>query len=682
MSGTIIITKNSTSTGNPGAGSLAQGEQAYSFVTQKLFIGDPSSPASTDIIIGGKHYTDMLDHTLGILTPNSAILVDGNSKINVIHIDDITIDGTTVSTNNGNKTLVLNPNGTGKLEVQANTDIIGNLTVSGTQSFTGQSTFVSVNVTDLTENRVLLAGALGELEDSGNLTFDGTLLTTTGHTTTTGNALVNGTFHVDGQSTLASLNVEDLISGRVTFAGNGGELVDSGAFRFDGTTMWVDGAIDVDNIKLDGNVISATDANGGLVIRPSGTGVVTIDTTRALIIASGDELTRPTPLAVGDGAIRYNETDNRFEGTVSGAWTGLGGVVDVDQDTFITAEHTADDDRLSFFVGVNPGPGVTVLEAYIDSSGMYITDQLTVPTATITTSNVTQANIVTADITGNLEVDGTAIFNNGASVTAGDVGIADNLNVSGNAIIDGNLTVNGTTTAVNSTVTTLNDPVIKLGDGSLAALDLIDRGINFDYGDGTSVQTGFFGFDNASNRFVYKLVADAADEADQDYSAPWGDAQFGNLFIDNNASIVGTIAVTGAATLSSTLVVTGVTTLSSNATVGGTFGVTGNTTLTGAATLSSTLAVAGTTTLTGAATLQNTLGVTGATILSSTLDVTSATTLYDILHVVGAADLDSSLNVDGNTTLKGTTTLGVGAGAMLVSAAGVMTHGTIDGGIF
>jgi hypothetical protein len=674
MSGTIIITKNSTTTSNPGAGSLVQGEQAYSFTSQKLFIGDPSSPVN-DIIIGGKHFTDKLDHTHGVLTAESAIIVDAASKIDIIHIDNITINGNTITTSNANGDLILDPNGSGNFVVQGDTDIVGNLTVSGTQTFTGQATFASVNVTDLTEDRVLLAGALGELEDSGNLTFNGTLLTVDGNTTTTGNALVNGTFHVDGQSTLASLNVEDLISGRVTFAGASGELKDSNAFRFDGTTLYVDGAIDVDNIKLDGNGITATDTNGSLVLTPLGTGTVKVNTSTALLVATGLESTRPTAASLGNGAIRYNQTSNRFEGTVSGSWTGLGGVVDVDQDTYIVAEEGADDDHLRFYAAGTQ-------EAYINASGMWITDQLTVPTANITTSNVTQANIVTADITGNLEVDGTAVFNNGASITAGDLGIADNLNVSGNAIIDGNLTVNGTTTAVNSTVTTLNDPVIKLGDGSLPALDLIDRGINFDYGDGAAVQTGFFGFDNASNRFVYKLTALAADEADQDYSAPWGDAQFGNLFIDNNASIVGTIAVTGAATLSNTLAVTGVTTLSSNATVGGTFGVTGNTTLTGTATLSSTLAVAGTTTLTGAATLQNTLGVTGATTLSSTLAVTGASTLSNTLNVVGATDLDSTLNVDGNTTLNGTITLGVGSGAMLVSAAGVMTHGTIDGGTF
>ena len=674
MSGTVIITKNSTTASNPGAGSLVQGEQAYSFVSQKLFIGDPSSPVN-DIIIGGKHFTDKLDHTHGTLTAESAIIVGADKKIDVINVDNITIDLNTISTTNANGDLILDPNGSGNLVIQGDTDIVGNVTISSTLDVNGQSTLASLNVEDLTSGRVVLAGATGEIEDSGNLTFDGTLLTTTGHTITTGDALINGTLHVDAQSTLASLNVEDLTAGRVTFAGGSGELVDSGAFRFDGATLFVDGAIDVDNIKLDGNGITATDSNGSLVLTPLGTGIVNINTDTALLVATGLESTRPTAGSLGNGAIRYNQTSNRFEGTVSGAWTGLGGVVDVDQDTYIVAEEAADEDHLRFYAAGTQ-------EAYINASGMWITDQVTVPNATITTAGITTANIGTANVTTQLQVDADANFTVGIDVTSGDVDITDNLNVSGNAIIDGNLTVNGTTTAVNSTVTTLNDPVIKLGDGSLPALDLIDRGINFDYGDGAAVQTGFFGFDNASNRFVYKLTALAADEADQDYSAPWGDAQFGNLFIDNNASIVGTIAVTGAATLSNTLAVTGVTTLSSNATVGGTLAVAGNTTLTGACSLQSALAVTGTTTLTGAATLQSSLGVTGAATLSSTLDVTNGTTLNDTLLVIGATDVASTLNVGGNTTLNGTITLGVGSGAMLVTAAGTMTHGTIDGGTF
>ena len=76
MAQTIKI-KRSTSTSAPS--SLAQGELAYSDSSDKLWIGAPADSAV--IAIGGKLYTDMLDHTAGTLTASSSIIVDSNSKV-------------------------------------------------------------------------------------------------------------------------------------------------------------------------------------------------------------------------------------------------------------------------------------------------------------------------------------------------------------------------------------------------------------------------------------------------------------------------------------------------------------------------------------------------------------------------------------------------------------------------
>lgn len=512
MSGTIIKTKFSLVNAQPASNALQQGEQAYSYISDKLWIGWDNSGVIDPIAIGGKFYTDQLKASsadFGKTIANHAIITDSDNKIDLINIDNITIDGNTITTTNTNGNLTVNPNGTGSLNIQANTHIVGNLTVSGTQSFTGQTTLASVNVTDLTSTRLVFAGAAGELQDSANLTWDANTLT-------------------------------------------------------------IAGSAAVDNVRIDGNTVSAIDANGSLTITPSGTGIVTIDTTTGLVVASGSEASRPSAGTIGNGAIRYNQTSNRFEGVVSGAWTGLGGVVDIDQDTYITAEEASDDDTLRFYAAGTE-------EAYITSGGMWITDQITTPIANITTENTTTANIGTANISTQLQVDADANFTVGIDVTSGDVDITDNLNVQGNAVIDGNLTVNGTTTSVNSTVTTLNDPVIKVGDGSTVAVDLIDRGVNFDYGDGTAVKTGFFGFDNATNRFSYKPVVDTTDE---DYDAPWGDAQFGQLFLSGDATVANNLV------LSANGIVTNVGDLTI-APAGG------DTTITGTATVSSDLTVNG-----------------------------------------------------------------------------------------
>ena len=147
-------------------------------------------------------------------------------------------------------------------------------------------------VQDLTSGRVVLAGSGGELEDNGNLTFDGSTLavtcsqTVSSNLTVTGNAVVNGNvdlgnasgdtitptgrfdadilpasdgaidlgatgaefqdLFIDGTANIDSLAADtaaiaDLTDNRVVIAGSGGELEDSGNLTFDGTTLAVTG---------------------------------------------------------------------------------------------------------------------------------------------------------------------------------------------------------------------------------------------------------------------------------------------------------------------------------------------------------------------------------------------------------------------------------------------------------
>jgi len=99
MAQTIKI-KRSTSAAAP-ASPLGAGELAYSFNSNKLFIGD----GSNNDIIGGQLYTDMLDHTAGTLTASSAIIVDSNSKIDNLLVDNLQLNGNTVSSTSGNLVL-------------------------------------------------------------------------------------------------------------------------------------------------------------------------------------------------------------------------------------------------------------------------------------------------------------------------------------------------------------------------------------------------------------------------------------------------------------------------------------------------------------------------------------------------------------------------------------------------
>lgn len=115
-------------------------------------------------------------------------------------------------------------------------------------------------------------------------------------------------------------------------------------------------------------------------IRPSGSGTadseptVSLDLsgcTDAILVPAGTTAQRPNVQKDGvnhvdyKGYIRYNTEQDTFEGYGAGpAWGSLGGVIDVDQDTFITAEVNAgtDNDQLQFFTDGS-------LNMIIDKSG-------------------------------------------------------------------------------------------------------------------------------------------------------------------------------------------------------------------------------------------------------------------------------------------------------------------------
>ena len=82
---------------------------------------------------------------------------------------------------------------------------------------------------------------------------------------------------------------------------------------------------------------------------------INIDTTGALTLPDGTSAQRDAIGAFRRGMIRYNTSDDQFEGYNGNNWQGLGGVVDVDQDTRITAEYApgGDQDELNFYAGGN-----------------------------------------------------------------------------------------------------------------------------------------------------------------------------------------------------------------------------------------------------------------------------------------------------------------------------------------
>ena len=97
---TVIKIKKSTGSTAPTA--LGNGELAYTQDTgtqanggYRLFVGagtESGGEADHIDLIGGKYFTDLMDHAHGALTASSGIITDSNSKVSQMIIDNIDFD--------------------------------------------------------------------------------------------------------------------------------------------------------------------------------------------------------------------------------------------------------------------------------------------------------------------------------------------------------------------------------------------------------------------------------------------------------------------------------------------------------------------------------------------------------------------------------------------------------------
>ena len=423
----IIRIKRSGSSGAPSPG-LAAGELAYSYASSavagsnRLYIGtgtETSGIASGLVIIGGKYYTDMMNHQLGVLTANSALLVDANKKLDNLKVDNLDLNGNTLISTDLNGDIYITPDGTGSTRIK-------NLVASASI------------VTNLTTTRVPYVGANSTLSDTQNFTWDN-----------------------------------------------------------DQSTLNVSGIVTVDNLKLDGNVISVTNSNGDITLTPNGTGAVLINSSKALVIPVGPSTERPTIGQPGftTGAIRFNTTISQFEGYIGTAWSSLGGVKSVDGLTYISAELNPgdSDDTLRFYS--NNVLQMTLDTNSLDVSSTVLNSNFNATTASTTTS--TGAVVVTGGvgIGGQLNVGGatnkftastsSTTTSTGAVVVTGGVGIGENLNVEGNAFIKGSFTVasdeSPTAVSIESSTLTLQakqDAFFGVNTNSSSTYSLIIDAVN------------------------------------------------------------------------------------------------------------------------------------------------------------------------------------------------------------
>jgi len=108
---------------------LKTGELAYSYLADngsnngdRLYIGAAAEDVGTGFatavaVIGGKYFTDMMDHAKGSLIASSALITDADSKLAQLKVDDLDLNGDTITNTATNGSIVLSPNGTGVVNV-------------------------------------------------------------------------------------------------------------------------------------------------------------------------------------------------------------------------------------------------------------------------------------------------------------------------------------------------------------------------------------------------------------------------------------------------------------------------------------------------------------------------------------------------------------------------------------
>ena len=361
---TTIQIKRSTGTSAPS--SLSAGELAVTFGTgtqsnlgDRLFIGD----GSTVEVIGGKFFSDMLDHTQGTLTASSALTSDSNSAISGLNVGNHATTGGDIKfkegTNNGthhvqlkgpnslsgnveltlpsadgSNTHVLKTNGSGTLSfgAVATSELSGTITNAqlGGSIANGKlaNSTISIDADSGTTNAVDLGDTLQVTGGEGiDTSVSGDTLTIAGEDASTSNKGVASFASADFSVSSGAVSIK---SGGVSNAqlANDGITIGSDDTSLGGTITDLNGltSVDVDNITIDGNTISSTNTNGNIVLDPNGTGVINVSSARITSLGTPTQTTDAATKAYVDAQLQGLDVKNSVRvattanGTLSSAF--------------------------------------------------------------------------------------------------------------------------------------------------------------------------------------------------------------------------------------------------------------------------------------------------------------------------------------------------------------------------
>ena len=418
--------------------------------SKRLYIGNPNA----QIYRQNDHlYIDVAGEKNFYVTTNSAggnagaiylrpkgteqgVTILPNGSVELYHDNSKKLDtiGTGVTVTGDLYATTFRGNGSGLTNLS-----IPGISTSTTSEFTnlnvtGTTTLATAKVSDLTDNRIVIAGTAGELEDTSKLTFDGTTLAIVGNATFTGNVSVAGTLTSEDKTNIDSIGIVTARTGvRIS---SGGLVVSSGVATFT-DAITANGNIFANfNIIGDGSTnihsianVSANTLNGTLqtAAQPNVTSLGTI-TNLVASSAKVSDLTSGRVVYVGTAGELQDISTFTFNGSTvtAPAFSGDGSAL-----TGITAGGVGAIGGLTVKdegVVVGTAGSISTLD-FLGGTVSVIANTGAAGIATVTLITEQQQNIQTLNVTGVSTFGGAVDINAGLDVD-GQTEL-DHLNVAG-----------------------------------------------------------------------------------------------------------------------------------------------------------------------------------------------------------------------------------------------------------
>jgi uncharacterized protein YdeI (BOF family) len=346
-----------------------------------------------------------------------------NLFVGLIDVDGVTrITNNTFTTLTTNTDLIFSAAGTGKIQIPSNNvRINNNLITNGVFTVNGATSLRNVEITG--PSNITLTG---DLNQTGNTYITGTF----------GNADIQ----ITGDSYFQVPNIRiynNVISNQVS----GNDLI----FSANGT-----GGINIEKLTVTDRTIAntwvspSTDAQKSILLTPSGTGNVVINTNKALKIPVGSNVNRTPKLP---GAIRYNNSYNRYEGYVPNGLVSLNQIYSYNSSnatfallipSFVVLVQTSTTTIGLYTINVLDATGLVVGYRVVSGPGVAAGARITDITG----------NVVTLDAPNVASLTGTVTFGDCILEFTLISGVQVGQAVTGTGIQPGTVVVSSTTTTV------------------------------------------------------------------------------------------------------------------------------------------------------------------------------------------------------------------------------------------